>query len=544
MNRKNDFIQGGFLWRRFLIGMCMSAMSLLVYSTTFAGPAYLYISADKSVMSSKADKSATSANTNGCTFPDGTSTGGGMFHCYTPQQVTQAYGIDQLHNQGLEGQAQTIILVDSFGSPTIQQDLDTFSDAFNLPRTTLKYIYPDGPYTNTMITPDQQSWALETSLDVEWAHAIAPQAQLVNIVTNTDQTEGVAGFPDMFQGISMAIKQYPNSVISISTGTAEQNFSSTDIQQYVKGSWHDILRKAAQAHVTVFVSSGDLGTSAYVDTSDSLLSSHPVVAYPSVDPLVTAVGGTWLQIGWRWDPIGTSNDYWTGYLNCVLGTGTCTADYFYNYFNFIDTQNPNQVTEAVWKEDWGPDATTGGISQIFSLPLYQLTVGKNTLDILQNHRGVPDISMNASADGGVELFTSFTAQYLGLAGPVWGDVGGTSLSTPEVAALTALANQKASQVLHRQVAIGWLNPVLYSLPPGDFNNILPQAFGVNNQAVLNNNMLYYNPTLFSLLGVTQPDAVPGYQATNGYDLVTGRGSPKAVNYVNDVAEAIIRLNIR
>ncbi len=392
-----------------------------------------------------------------------------------------------------------------------------------------------------MQTPDQEGWALETSLDIEWAHAVAPQARLVNIVTNTDETNGVAGLPDMFQGISMAILQYPNSVISMSLGTGEQSFSPSDIQQYVHGSWQDILKKAAQAHITVFASSGDLGTSG-VNAVNPILYSSPVVGYPADDPLVTAVGGTWLQIGWKWNPIGTSDDYWNGLLSCIFGTG-CTPAYFYNYFNYSLTPDPNQVTEAVWKEDWLPGATTGGISQIFSLPLYQLTVGKNNLNILQNHRGVPDISMNASTDGGAELFTSFTAPSLGLAGPTWGVVGGTSLSSPEVAALTVLANQKASQILHRQVAIGWLNPVLYLLPASDFNNILPQTFGVQNQVNLNNNMLYYNPTVFSLFGINQPATVPGYQATSGYDLVTGRGSPKAVNYVNDLSTAIVFLNI-
>lgn len=527
-------------WRNFLLDgiyIVVVAMLFLVNSTSFAKPNYLYVAADKFATYS------VSAMGPACVFPDGTSTGAGVVHCYTPTQIWQAYGIDQLHKLGLEGQGQTIILVDVFGSPTIQQDLDTFSDTFGLPRTTIKYIYPNGPYTNPMTTPDQESWALETSLDVEWAHAIAPEAQLVDVVTNIDQTQGVAGFPDIFQGISMAIQHYPNSVISISTGTAEEEFSPSDIQQYVKGAWHDILKQAAKAHVTVFAGTGDLGTSAYVDPNSALLSSFPVIDYPSDDPLVTALGGTSLEIGWKWDPIGTPDDYWTGYLNCVLGTGTCTPDYFYNYYNFTTVQ-PNQVTEAVWKEDGALGATSGGISKIFSLPLYQLSIGKNTLNLLQGHRGVPDISMNASLNGGVELFSSFNAPYLGLAGPTWGVVGGTSLSTPEFAALTSLANQKASQVLHKQVAVGLLNPILYLLPSRDFNDIAPQTFGTQNQVILNNNMLYYNPTVFSLLGVTQPVAVPGYQATNGYDLVTGRGSPRAVNYVNDLATAIELLNIR
>ena len=61
----------------------------------------------------------------------------------------EAYGIDRLHQNGLTGKGQTIILLDSYGSPTMQADLDTFSDTYHLPRTTIHFIYPNGLYVNT-----------------------------------------------------------------------------------------------------------------------------------------------------------------------------------------------------------------------------------------------------------------------------------------------------------------------------------------------------------------------------------------------------------
>ena len=87
-----------------------------------------------------------------CVFPDGTSPSGGELHCIAPAQFMQAYGIDKLHQMGLTGKGQVIVLVDSYGSPTMQQDLDHFSDVFGLPRTTIQFVYPNGPYTNPMTT--------------------------------------------------------------------------------------------------------------------------------------------------------------------------------------------------------------------------------------------------------------------------------------------------------------------------------------------------------------------------------------------------------
>ena len=75
-----------------------------------------------------------------------------FFHCYTPSDIYTAYGVDTLHNEGLTGAGETIVILDSYGSPTVQQDLDTFSDTFGLPRTTIQIIHPDGkpPFNNSV----------------------------------------------------------------------------------------------------------------------------------------------------------------------------------------------------------------------------------------------------------------------------------------------------------------------------------------------------------------------------------------------------------
>src|SRR5438132_6200978 len=84
-------------------------------------------------------------------------------------------------------------------SPTVQHDLDRFSDTFGLPRTIVQIIHPNGaPPPNNSVNGAALGWAEETSLDVQWAHAIAPDARIVLVAANPAETEGVQGFPSIF----------------------------------------------------------------------------------------------------------------------------------------------------------------------------------------------------------------------------------------------------------------------------------------------------------------------------------------------------------
>src|SRR5207247_4197436 len=134
-------------------------------------------------------------------------------------------GVDKLHAQGITGKGQTIVIVDSYGSPTALQDLQFFSSTFGLPQPNLKIIYPTGtPTYSKSMHGIQAGWAFETSLDLQWAHAMAPDAKLVLIAANPAETEGVQGFPSMFKGEQYAIAHYPGSVISQSFAVTEQSF--------------------------------------------------------------------------------------------------------------------------------------------------------------------------------------------------------------------------------------------------------------------------------------------------------------------------------
>ena len=177
-------------------------------------------------------------------------------------------------------------------------------------------------------------------------------------------------------------------------------------------------------------------------------------------------------------------------------------------------RQPGSRTEAVRNEPFLPAATGGGRSVLFSTPAFQSGISQN---LLQGRLGLPDVSWNAAVDGGVLVYTSFAGARVG-----WHIIGGTSASSPQLAGLIALTNQLADQ--NGKPHVGYLNPLLYSLPESDFTDIVPQTFGPGAVTLADN----------SLFG----SGIAGMAVTPGYDLATGFGSPKADNFVHDLEAAI------
>ena len=136
--------------------------------------------------------------------------------CYEPDQIQQAYNLPALYLRGVNGQDSTIVIVDSFGSPTIRHDLKVFDQTFHFPAPpSLNVIQPAGqvpPYdpNNT----DMVGWAGETTLDVEYAHTIAPGANILLVETPVSETEGVTGFPQIVTAENYVINHGLGDVIS------------------------------------------------------------------------------------------------------------------------------------------------------------------------------------------------------------------------------------------------------------------------------------------------------------------------------------------
>jgi len=475
--------------KKLLLAMMSAALVLILAAATIPQARHTASAASQLkfvplIVLAPDDNQTPAAGPFACVDPDGhpRST---VFHCYTASDIYAAYGVDALHTEGTTGKGQTIVIVDSYGSPTVQRDLDRFSDTFGLPRTTVQIIHPNGtPTFNNSVNGSPVGWAEETSLDVQWAHAIAPDARIVLVAANPAETEGVQGFPSIFLGEQMAINQFHGAVMSQSFAVTEQSFHSAANVQVAK--FDSIYKQARTNRVTVLGSSGDSGT-ANIDKQGRVF-PFPTVNWPSSDPLVTSAGGTWLQYGWTWNPSSPTD------------------------LSYLTT--PGSRTEAVWNEPFIQAATGGGRSVLFHTPSFQSSISQS---LLQGARGLPDLSWNAAVDGGVLVYTSFPGVRVG-----WHIIGGTSASCPQLAGLIALTNQLADAA-HKS-HVGYLNPLLYTLPSSDFNDIVPQTFGPGPVTLSDN----------SNFG----SGIAGMATTTGFDLTTGFGSPKAYCFVHSLANAL------
>jgi subtilase family serine protease len=458
------------------------------------------------------------SGTDACTAPSPDPSGivktYAYYHCYTAQDIRAAYGVDAVDNMGA---GQTIVLMDSYGSPTAAEDLQSFHDTFfpNLPDPDFDAIYPNGyqPFKNIgngwSGSAAAASWSGEATLDIEWSYAIAPLAHIVLVGVPPAETYGVQGLPNLFKALQWVIDTYPSgTIISQSFGLAEQTFNGA---APVKLSQFDaIYQAAAEKGDTVLASSGDNGTTGTKKAKKGALSyTVPTAGWPASSPWVTAVGGTQLQYGWTWDPTSDVPFLADGSNNPA-------------YFAFTSGGN----TEAVWNESWLPAATGGNASTEYARPTFQDGVGSV---IGSDHRGMPDLSWNAAVNGGVLVWITAFPTYQR---PGWHVYGGTSASSPQVAGLIALANEQ--QADDGDAPVGYLNPLLYQVGSGAaFRDIVPVTEGTAASGVMDDNQLWE----YEADGSVAPGPVPGNPTIAGWDLTTGFGSPRAAAFIAAIRAA-------
>ena len=396
--------------------------------------------------------------------------------CYGVAQVRRAYGLPALYANGVTGRGATIVIVDSYGSPTIQNDLSAFDRAYRLPAPPkFQIIRPAGRIpAYDPASSDMVGWAGETTLDVEWAHAVAPGANILLVETPVSETEGVHGFPQIIAAEKYVLNHHLGDVISQSFSATEETFPSKATVQTLRGAYE----LAQKDHVTVLTASGDAGA-ADVGLDQTTYYAFRVTSWPDSDPLVTGVGGTQLHFTAR---------------------GAPAAPTVWN-----DTYNTkaNEFTDG----NAGPNplASGGGLSIFFTRPAYQNSVR----DVVGGSRGVPDISMSAACNGAVDTYSSYQGAPDG-----WSPECGTSEATPLFAGIVALADQVAGH------SLGLINPALYQLAAQHKPGIVDVTKGNNTVS-------------FTQDGHEQ--TVTGFTARPGYDLATGLGTVNAPYFVPELA---------
>ncbi len=314
--------------------------------------------------------------------------------CLAPADVRAAYGVDALLRRGVTGKGRAIAIVVSFGSPTIQTDLRAFDAAFGLPDPQLQIVTPLGTRH-----PNNTGWAGETTLDVEWAHAIAPGARIVLLESPVDETEGTQGLPEFLSLERYAVQHHLADVISQSWDATEDTLFDP-AGRAVVARFHAFYADAARRGVTAVAASGDEGTTG-PELSGSHTYPYPTVQYPASDPYVLGIGGTRLA---------------------------------------FDTQG-RLTGEVAWA------GSGGGLSKLFPEPAYQRGLPSATQRLLGGRRGVPDVALDAAKESPVLVYQNGK----------WTLASGTSAAAPQWAGLIALADDAAGHDL------GLVTPALYRL---------------------------------------------------------------------------------
>src|SRR6266516_7075170 len=266
--------------------------------------------------------------------------------CYTPYQFHVAYGVEALMQKGFTGKGQTVVDIVSFGSPTLQQDMDAYDQQFGLPPIKIQVISPlnekeSDPYG------DKAGWGEETTLDVEIIHALAPDAGIVVLTSPVAETEGTFGLPEFRQLVQYTIDYHLGNIISNSGGASEATLKDQAGQQELQ-KWNTLLQRATtQQGITFFAASGDQGASDFTDLRSTKLAPNPTTAFLADNPWVTSVGGT-----------------------SLLSKGP----------------NPQEVA---WNN------SGGGCSAFHSIPSYQQTLPASIQGLFKNRRGVPDVAADA-----------------------------------------------------------------------------------------------------------------------------------------------------
>lgn len=429
---------------------------------------------------------------------------------YTPSSIQTAYNLTGLYDEGYDGTGQTIAILDWCGSLTIQSDANAFSTKFGLPQLTSSNFAITYTAPSECMAYDQ----VEINLDVEWAHAVAPGAN-INLVVPPS-----ASFQDVDEAEFDVANYGLGNVLSGSFGSPEALTAATELDT------ESLISEIGAARGISFnFASGDQGTFALTD--DIFL---PTVSAPADSPWSTAVGGVTLalnsdnSIAWQAG--------WGNNVNVVAAEGVVADPPVGEFYAGSGGGPSNCVTKHT---EFRRPICTGG----FLKPSYQkgFVPGK--------YRQLPNVSWLADPFTGAVILISIPDQ---LPQQVFQVVGGTSLATPMFSALWAIANQEA--LAGGGTELGQAAPYLYSLPAGTISDIVPVTLATNVTGSIKDSDGTKKYSAARLAGATPAEHLfvsalwdiftdeytaavvsfgtdPGLNIAPGWDNVTGVGTPNA-----------------
>jgi subtilase family serine protease len=417
---------------------------------------------------------------------------------YTPAELQSFYGLTAAYKKGWNGAGQTIVLLEAYGYPTIQDDANAFFQLAGLPplsSSNFKIIYPDGQPVSP-IAGELTGWDFEIALDVQWAHSIAPGANILVVITPGQETT------DFLAAMTYIVNHHLGNVVSDSWEEDLDLLTSPLVEE----SFDRELTLAAAKGISFQFSTGDSGDNGL---------GEPIGApgVPSNSPHATAVGGTSIL-----NNINGSN-YET------LGWGTSLV--LINDSGVLDPPAPQPFAGG----------SGGGESVYFAKPSWQK-------GLPGTGRQVPDVSAVGDPYTGVPIVVTSQGQQFLFAG-----IGGTSLSSPIFTAFWAIANQKAGHSLGQAAPTiaGLKTGLTDALPLSSPTNVTGTVYDSAGATFYSANDLFdglFNGTTFtSAVGQLGPGAYlaisfgldSSLTVTKGWDNVTGYGSPNGLAFLNAVA---------
>ncbi|MBS1821152.1 MAG: Ig-like domain repeat protein [Acidobacteria bacterium] len=397
-------------------------------------------------------------------------------HYLAPGDFFTIYDVAPLLSQSINGSGISIAVV---GRTDISlTDVATFRSLSGLPTNPPQIVQATGYRAGTRSSGD----LLESTLDVEWSGAVAPNATIKFVTVGNSSTT------DVDDALTYAVSNNVAPIISISYGNCESLWGQASINTL-----NLTLQQANAQGITVVAASGDSGATDC--DSGGLASQGLAVDFPSSSPFVTGAGGTMFS-----GDVGNASQYWNS-SNASNGSNTYAGS------------AKSYIPESPWNETGSTTGLTaggaggGGASAFFPKPSWQTGIGVPN----DASRDTPDISLTAAASHVPYIVCAQSSCVNGYtnASGVYNVVGGTSAAAPSFAGMLALLEQKLGKG-----GLGNINPTLYGILNSTYyNNVFHDITQGNNSV----------PCIQGTPNCAQGLPI-GFTAAQGYDQATGLGS--------------------
>ena len=387
-------------------------------------------------------------------------------HTLAPDDIATIYDIASLYQAGIDGTGQTVAVAGAtdFNASALA-DVAQFRSRFNLPANVPQVIrdpgYPD---------PGVSGSLGEAHLDVEWVGAIARNARILFVYSNS-----------FIHALTYAVDNNLAPVVSMSANDGCEAANTAASLSFYQG----IAQQANAQGMTWVISGSDAGPASCDANGATLAMSGLGVRFPASVPEVTAVGGL------EFNESAGSGPYW----NTTNSANGASAISYIPEMVWNDTAPLN----ALW-------AGGGGQSIYFAKPAWQTGPGVP----YDGARDVPDVAMAASAyhDGYITIQSGATTI-----------TGGTSAAAPVFAGIVTLLNQYLGKAIQSKPGLGNINPNLYRLAAA--------GGGAFHDITAGSNIV---PCRTGTLDC--PTGSMGFPAGPGYDLASGLGSVDAAKLLN------------